>query len=918
MMDDFQFDLLGITESWLSPETPSHVYDVPCYSLHRSDRTIDLGDGGGGVVLYVKQGIKFVRRCLQNVDNRIEYISGVVNLKGLKLLICMAYKPPDVPYSTLSSLIHALYIDESPDVDSVILLGDFNVNLLDKKRADVKYLERILQAMGLAEIIKEPTRVTESSSSLIDLIIVDKAHNFEVGMVDTSNIFTQNGKRITDHKLTYCDVPCNKPKSKAKFILYRNFRDFDGDKFIDVATNIHWDDIMTQLNVNAIANEITTNIIQVFDECAPMVRKRITRKKSPWIDSNIKYLTKKKNKCKNDYLSLKSQASRSAYCRARNALNVTIRSAKRKYFTENLDPKNPKTFWATLRAGGVMSSVEAKDHSIGLEDLNNYFSTMGCSKTVSTEKVRFFNRNKCAEIKSPFTFSPVSVSKVKELMNSITSTAFGVDGISIKMLRGLSPFCIGAVTHLINASLNTGDFPSGWKQSVVVPLPKTLNPSLVSDFRPISILPVISKILEKVVVEQLVSHLETEGLLPETQSGFRQGFSTCSALLNVVDEMITAKDKGLESVMTSLDFSQAFDSVNFDLLLAKLRFYQFDDISVKWFSSYLTGRTQRTKVNGQFSSALSRSVGVPQGSCLGPILFLIYTADLKYHLSHCSLHSYADDSQLLISFKPSEAAEAVRCINTDLESVNRWSDDHGFLLNSNKCSVMLVDRSSSGAQSTNSCVEHCIFVDGQPLTSSNTLKVLGVTLDSQLDFSNHVKAIYKTVTIRLKTLRRLSSILPELSKLEIVRSTIFPVIYYALPVFACCLTQENLTILSRLQNRALRFVYNLKKFDHISEYRLNSKVLSIMGSSDMQTVNLIHKVLQTGKPEYLRRKLVFRHEVNERSTRQDSLLHLPKIKLETGKKGFRYFGPKKYNALPSTLKDCSLVRFKENVKEVFI
>jgi hypothetical protein len=615
-------------------------------------------------------------------------------------------------------------------------------------------------------------------------------------------------------------------------------------------------------------------------------------------------------------LSLKAQVSRNAYCRARNELNVAIRSAKRKYFTDTLNTKDSKTFWATLRAGGLMRSVEEKDHSVELEDLNHYFSTMGCNGTVSTEKLNFFNSNKCAGIDSTFTFSPVSESKVKELMNSITSTAFGMDGISIKMVRGLSPFCIGAVSHLVNVSLKTGNFPSSWKQSVVVPLPKTLNPTLVSDFRPISLLPVISKILEKVVAEQLVLYLESEGLLPETQSGFRQGFSTCSALLNVIDEIISAKDKGLDSVITSLDFSQAFDSVNFDLLLAKLRFYQFDDISVRWFSSYLSGRTQRTKVNGKLSTALPRFVGVPQGSCLGPILFLIYTADLKDHLSHCSLHSYADDSQLLISFKPSETAEAVRHVNTDLESVKKWSDDHGLLLNSNKCSVMLVDRLSSSSQSVNSCAELCIFVDGKPLLSSNSLKILGVTIDSQLDFSNHVKAICKTVTVRLKALYRLSTILPESSKLEIVRSTIFPAIHYALPAFACCLTQENLMILTRLQNRALRFVYNLKKFDHISEYRLNAKVLSIMGVSDLQTVNLVHKILQTGKPEYLRNKLVFRQEINVRSTRQDCLLHLPKTKLETGKKGFSYFGPKKYNALPPTLKSYSYKKFKGSVKKV--
>lgn len=190
VINDFDFDFLGVTETWLTPLISDECYNVSGYSLWRKDRA----HCGGGVALYVKNGLKFNIIDLENVDSRLEYICGTIRFRNALFCICIAYKPPDVAYSCLSSLFHALYIDKKVEVDEVVLLGDFNINLLDNGRADTRFISKTLDEMNLIQIINEPTRVTEKSSSLIDYIVVSNKLSYRsAGVVDTSKILDWRG-----------------------------------------------------------------------------------------------------------------------------------------------------------------------------------------------------------------------------------------------------------------------------------------------------------------------------------------------------------------------------------------------------------------------------------------------------------------------------------------------------------------------------------------------------------------------------------------------------------------------------------------------------------------------------------------------------------------------------------------------------
>ncbi|KAG8304889.1 hypothetical protein J6590_083653 [Homalodisca vitripennis] len=218
----------------------------------------------------------------------------------------------------------------------------------------------------------------------------------------------------------------------------------------------------------------------------------------------------------------------------------------------------------------------------------------------------------------------------------------------------------------------------------------------------------------------------------------------------------------------------------------------------------------------------------------------------KLALSSCSLYSYADDSQMLLTYPPPGVHEAVQCFNADLRRVKEWSEGHGLKLNADKCSV----------------VHFC----SPSIKETMNRSILSVSVE----------------------------------------------------VFGSCLTQEANVILARIQNSALRFVYNLKKFDHISPYRKRANLHSVQDICRLQTVTLVHKVLVTGEPSYLRRKLVARATLRERHTRQDDKLQLPRVRLEATKRSFSYFGPQEYNALPPVIKTLSVKTFKKEVKTVYV
>lgn len=922
LLSDFDFDVLGVTETWLEPSIPSDSFEIPGYTLLRADRSNQahhaLPSKGGGVAMYIRDIFQFQTFQLSDVDSGIEHLTVILKIRGGSVGLVVVYKPPCVNYTCLTSLLHASFIELASEVMSVICLGDFNIDLLSSTNNDAKYMRRLLKAYNTIQHVNEPTRVTANTATLIDHIIAEKCVEIErCGVVDASSILDERGIHITDHKLVYCCLKKQAQKKEANFITYRDFKNFNIDAALIDVRNVDWESAKDIQGVDNINSFICGNIKNIFDKHAPVVSKKVTKKKAPWRNEEIIYLNKIKNKLRNKYWKSRNREDWANYKALRNRLNSKMRIAKRQYFGNRLtNCKDSKEFWRCLRQGDVIKTQHCGrlPADLDVREVNDHFVKMGSFYREDEDLVRYYGMNKMIGLTNTFEFEAVTENEVISAMNEISSKAVGSDGISIEMIKAVSPYAIGVITHLINESLTTATFPSAWKESVVRPLPKIKCPTSLNDLRPISILPAMSKVLEKIAVRQISRFVEDQQVLPKLQSGFRRNHSTCTALTNMFADIFKERDSGRCSTVILLDYSQAFDSISHRLLTAKLSYFGFLDSATQWLVSYLVDRTQVTKLGTEMSAPLVKPRGVPQGSCLGPLLYTLYTADLANCVQHCNIHAYADDCQLHLAYDPNSVELAIRELNVDLERIRAWSVRHGLKLNISKCGALHV----AGPEVTQRLhvADLQVVIDGEIVHVHETVKTLGVMLDKGLTFSDHVSYAMQKALGRLRNLQRYRSVLPETAKLKIVQSMVLSVFYYCLPAYGNSISRGDIDRIQRLQNSAVRFVFNLRKRDHVSPYREAANLLPMEAVCKMQTLCMIHRILTLAEPQYLTERLVSRGEVSGRNTRHEAQLHFPRVRLEVGRKGFNYFGPRLYNGLPNSFKQLKSGSFRKRIKEL--
>ncbi|KAK3560392.1 hypothetical protein QTP86_008484 [Hemibagrus guttatus] len=550
----------------------------------------------------------------------------------------------------------------------------------------------------------------------------------------------------------------------------------------------------------------------------------------------------KKSKLDTDLISYRTLLSK---------FSLDVTSAKTSFYKEMLetsaqDPRKLHNIFSSLLnppAPPSPFSLTAKDfatfYTEKIERICQTFTSLPTSPTSHSQH---------SATPSLTQLSTVASEEVLQITRSCNPTTCRLDPIPSAMLQTISPDLLPFITTVINGSLTSGHVPTAFKKARVIPILKkpALDPSDISNYRPVSLLSFLSKILERIVCNQLSDYLMQNNLHDPNQSGFKAAHSTETALLAVTEKLHAARSAKLSSVLILLDLSAAFDTVNHKTLLSTLRSLGICGTAWEWFASYLDGRSYQVTWKGLTSAPSRLSTGVPQGSVLGPLLFSLYTHSLgKVISSHgFSYHCYADDTQLIFSFPPSDTMASAR-ISACLADISSWMTAHQLKLNPSKTELLIIPGDPSPAQ------DLAISLRNSIISPTASARNLGVTMDNQLSFSSHVTNVTRSCRFLLYNIRRIRPFLSTQATQVHVQSLVISRLDYCNSLLAG-LPLNAIRPLQMIQNAAARLVFNLPKFSHTTPLLRSLHWLPVAARIRFKTLMLAYKAKNGPAPSYLK------------------------------------------------------------------
>ncbi len=909
IIDTHHPDLFCLTETWIKPTTTSSeliICTPPNYSLlsfprHPSIPYRSSCNIGGGTGFLIREPFTHLPSSIPAFSS---FESSVITLKlpHSKLSVFNIYRPPNSsPFSKPVSL----FLDEFHSFLSIavtsphefLITGDFNFHLDHLTDSHTTQFLSLLSSFNLTQHVNFPTH---NQNHILDLVITSS------DSLLAPSLFS-NHLSPSDHFPVFTKLSVERtPLPPPTLLSFRRFHSMDFDTFL---YDLQHSPLITNppQSLGSLLISYNITLSSLLDKHAPIITKLSTRtsKSNPWFTPALRAFRSTVRHAENIWKRTHSASDHSIFRCLCNQYHKLILSAKKRYYSNLISSSsnNPRHLWKTVNHLLHRKSLSPLPSFSSLVSLADHFASFFTDK-ISKLRLSFSGSSTMsphsespASLPPQFSvFKPASQSEISKILLNCPNKQSDLDPIPTWLLKKCASVLIPTITNIVNLSLTSGQFHPVLKESVISPLLKkpSLDQEQLSNYRPISNLSLISKIIERVVKSRLTDHLSHNNLLNPHQSAYCKHHSTETALVYIHDYLINAIGSQQISCLCLLDLSAAFDTIDHNILLNRLSsWFGLQGPVLNWFKSYLSSRTFSVKCHSNFSSPLTSTCGVPQGSVLGPLLFIMYTTPLSTLISSLSLnhHLYADDTQIFFSFHPSDFDVNFSRLQDSLQLISSWMHSNLLTLNSSKTEFLLIGLK-----------KQLLKVNSSSLNTSHSARNLGFVFDQHLTFSDQIDAVSKSCYFHIRQLRCIRPYLDFKTASTIATSIVHSKLdycnslYYNLPV-------SQLKRLQHIQNSLARTVVQAPKFSHASPILKDLHWLKIKERIEYKLLSLTFKVLTTSQPVYLHNLISVQPP---HCTRSSSVLTLARPSVSSSLKitnrSFRFSSPHLWNQLPHSLR----------------
>lgn len=919
---------IALSETWLTSAT-EQLYTLNGYTFVSKHRTNKIG---GGVGLYINNNLSFkLREDLSQMDDFIECLFiEIAQQNKSNILIGCIYRPPNSNIELFQNAISAI-LDKINRKKSKLafIAGDYNLDLLkSNQHIPTGNFLNLLNSHSFLSTIKYPTRITEFSSSLIDNIFINSLkYDFNSAIVYSD---------VSDHLPIALHFNLTIEKNKPMINVKRRFY---SSKLINNFCNdlncISWEEVCynaeTFDNVSDTYSLFSQRFLDIFDKHFPLKTVKFSKKSSPhqeWITKGLIKSCYKKSLLYRNYISNPTPINKNLFVKYRNKLKSLLQKTKVNYYKNrfNTVAGNLRYTWKIINSvlknnksdNFVLNFV--KDGNIVnsaceiVEHFNTYFVNIGSTlcASIQPESKQFTEFMPPSQMNS-FALYYTDIEEIVSIVNKFgNKSSFGVDNVPIDVMKSCIACIAKPLCALVNCSFRTGIFPDPLKIAKVCPVFKNGSENNFSDYRPISVLPSFSKIFEKVAFNRLEKFVTSCCILSNCQYGFRQKHSTYMALLDMYNKVSESIDDNKFTIGIFIDLAKAFDTINHNILCKKLEIYGIRGIALHWFQNYLSNRKQYVCFNGASSSLKNITCGVPQGSILGPLLFILYINDIVRCSDLLKFIMFADDTNIFYSNSSIDDLEIT--INSELSKVCQWFRCNKLSLNANKTKYILFGKKGKSAQ----CFNLTIQLEDVNIERVTSTKFLGVIVDEDLNWKQHIANISLKISRSLGVLNKVKYIFSK----DILKTLYFTMIQ---PYFIYCniiwggANQITINRLYYLQKRAVRIISHSPYREPTNPLFERNCILKLEDVHKIQLAMFIYKCQNNLLPMSCCCHIQFNSNPHHYSLRCQLIFKSISYRTQIRERYAGVAAPKVWESLPYCITSLNtLASFKKALKDYYI